>query len=93
VYALLTDPQAIRDVVMEEQVLAIIYMLTSRRGEGWAIPALRQELPRAGLICPWQDGWARGPVMRAWDLPTQDVMAHSARQLWEHPTWPGTRND
>lgn len=93
VYALLTDPQASREVVTEDQVLAVIYMLTSRKGEGWAIPALRQELPRAGLICPRQDGWAPGPVMQAWDLPTRDVMRHSARQLWKHPTWPGTRDD
>jgi hypothetical protein len=93
VYALLADPQTSRGIVTEEQVLAVINMLTSRKGEGWAIPALRQELPRAGLITPSQDGWAPGPVMRAWDLPTRDVMAHAARQLWEHPTWPGTRGD
>lgn len=90
-HALLADPQASRSAVTQEQVLHAIRLLTSRDGESWAVPALRQELPQAGLLAPHNEGWTPGPVMQAWDLPTRDVMAHAARQLWEHPTWPGTR--
>jgi hypothetical protein len=91
-HALLADPQATRTTVRQEQVLDAIRLLTSRDGESWAVPALRQELPQAGLLAPHNEAWAPGPVMQAWDLSTHDVMAHAARQLWEHPTWPGTRH-
>jgi hypothetical protein len=90
-HALLADPKATRTAVRQEQVLDAIRLLTSRDGESWAVPALRQELPQAGLLAPHNEAWAPGPVMQAWDLPTRDVMAHAARQLWEHPAWPGTR--
>lgn len=90
-HALLADPQASRTAVTQARVLDAIRLLTSRDGESWAVPALRHELPQAGLLAPHNEGWAPGPVMQAWDLPTRDVMAHAARQLWEHPTWPGTR--
>ncbi len=89
-HALLTDPQGGRTSVMQEQVLGAIRLLTSRDGESWALPSLRQELPKAGLLAPAGAGWVPGPVMQAWDLPTRDVMTHAARQLWEHPMWPGT---
>ena len=92
VHALLTDPQASLDMVTTEQVLAAIELLTSRSGQTWAIPALHQDLPQAGLIVPQSGGWAPGPMMQAWDPSTRDVMAHAARQLWEHPTWPGIRD-
>lgn len=91
-HALLTDPLASTSAVTQVQVLAAIRLLTSRDGDSWAVPALRQVLPRAGLLTPRDGGWAAGPVMRAWDLPTRDVMAHAARRLWEHPMWPGTRH-
>jgi hypothetical protein len=91
-HALLADPQASRNAVTQELVLDAIRLLTSRDGESWALPALHQELPRAGLLAPHNEGWAPGSVMRAWDLPTRDVMAYAARQLWEHPTWSGTRH-
>ena len=73
-------------------MLAAIRLLTSRDGDSWAVPALRQVLPQAGLLTPRDGGWAAGPVMRAWDLPTCEVMAHAARRLWEHPMWPGTQH-
>jgi len=92
VHALLTDPQASLDTVTTEQVLAAIELLTSRSGQTWAIPALHQDLPQAGLIAPQSGRWAPGPMMQAWDPSTRDVMSHAARQLWEHPTWPGIRD-
>jgi hypothetical protein len=92
VHALLADSEANRSVVNQGQVLAAIRLLTSRGGDTWAVPALQQVLPQAGLLAPRDGGWAPGPVMRAWDLPTRDVMAHAARRLWEHPMWPGTRH-
>jgi hypothetical protein len=91
-HALLADPLASRNGVTQRQVLGAIRLLTSRDGDTWAVPALRQVLPRAGLLAPRDGGWAPGPVMRAWDLPTREVMAHAARRLWEHPIWPGTRH-
>jgi hypothetical protein len=92
-HALLTDPLATRSTVTQGQVLAAILLLISRDGDSWAIPALRQVLPQAGLLTLREEGWAAGPVMRAWDLPTRDVMAHAARRLWEHPVWPVTRHE
>jgi hypothetical protein len=90
-HALLADPQASRKTVTQDQVLHAIRILTSRDGQSWAVPALRLELPEAGLLALCHEGWTPGPVMQTWDLPTRDVMAHSARQLWEHPAWHGTR--
>jgi len=92
VHALLTDPQASLNTVTTEQVLTAIELLTSKSGQTWAIPALHQDLPQAGLIAPQSGGWAPGPRMQAWDPSTRDVMAHAARQLWEHPAWPGIRD-
>jgi hypothetical protein len=92
VHGLLADPEANRSVVNQGQVLAAIRLLTSRDGDTWAVPALRQELPQAGLLASRDGGWVPGPVMRAWDLPTRDVMTYAARRLWEHPMWPGTRH-
>ncbi|MGH3246537.1 MAG: hypothetical protein ACRDOI_10040 [Trebonia sp.] len=91
-HALLTDPEASWAVVTQGQVLAAIRLLTSKDGDTWAVPALRQVLPRAGLLTHRDGGWAPGPVMLAWDLPTRGVMAQAARRLWEHPMWPGTRH-
>jgi hypothetical protein len=92
VNALLTDPEIIRAVVTQGQVLAAIRLLISKDADTWAVPALRQVLPQAGLLTYRDGGWARGPVMLAWDLPTHDVMEQAARRLWEHPMWPGTRH-
>jgi len=91
-HALLADPLASRSAVTQGQVLAVIRLLTSRDGDSWAVPALRQVLPQAGLLTPRDEGWAAGPVMQAWDLPTRDVMTFAARRLWEHPMWPVTRH-
>ena len=91
-YALLTDPLASRSAVTQGQVLVTIRLLTSRDGDSWAVPALRQVLPQAGLLTPRDEGWAAGPVMRAWDLTIRDVMARVARRLWEHPMWPVIRH-
>jgi hypothetical protein len=91
-HALLTDPLVSMSAVTQGQVLGAIRLLTSRDGDSWAIPALRQVLPQAGLLTPRDEGWAAGPVMRAWDLSTRDVMADAARRLWEHPMWPGARH-
>ena len=91
-HALLTDPLASRSAVTQVQVLAVIRLLTSRDADSWAVPALQQVLPQAGLLILLDEGWAAGPVMRAWDPPTRDVMRHAARRLWEHPMWPVTRH-
>jgi hypothetical protein len=92
VHALLSDPEASHAAVTQPQVLAAILLLSSRSGESWAIPSLRLELPRAGLLTPCPEGWACGPAMSAWDRPTRDVMAHAAQQLRGHPSWPETRH-
>jgi hypothetical protein len=91
-HALLADPLANKNLVTQAQVLAAIRLLTTRNGDTWAVPSLQHVLPWAGLLTPRGGGWAPGPVMEVWDLPTQDVMAAAARRLWEHPMWPGTRN-
>jgi hypothetical protein len=92
VYALLADPGADRRAVTTDQVLAVIRLLTSRPGNTWAVPALQVDLPIAGLTAEGAVGWGPGPVMQAWDQATRDVMALAARQLWEHPSWPGETN-
>lgn len=87
VHALLSDPHTDRTVVTTAQVLGTVELLMGRAGNSWVVPTLRETLPRAGLVAAAAGGWRAGPMMRAWDAPTRDVMAHAARGLWQHPNW------
>jgi hypothetical protein len=87
VHALLSDPLANRTATTTAQVLATVEVLMSRSGEAWVIPAIQHTLPSAGLIMATLGGWGAGPRMQVWDAPTQDVMMHASRRLWQHPSW------
>ncbi|NMO53429.1 hypothetical protein HH310_19840 [Actinoplanes sp. TBRC 11911] len=87
-YALLTDPRTDRQAATTDQVLTAVELLTARPGNIWVLPALRDSLPRAGLLTACELGWRPGPAMLIWDIPTRDVMTHAARRLRGHPLWP-----
>jgi hypothetical protein len=86
-HALLQDPVGARTHVTTDQVVRAIDRLTGKSSRTWAVPAVEDTLPQAGLLRPAGPGWALGPTSSGWDDQTREVVSRAVEWLHEHPGW------